>query len=872
MGVVYRARDTRLNRSVALKILPGEFASDEASQIRFHREARAASALNHPNIVTIHEIGQTDGVHFIAQELVEGETLRQRLRRGRLPVNEALDIALQAGSALAAAHAAGVVHRDIKPDNIMLRPDGLVKVVDFGLAKVTSGSRPLDPNAATVADLHTTPGLVMGTVRYMSPEQAGGLPVDHRSDIFSLGLVLYEMLGGQPPFDGFAAGAAPTDDIERVVTKMLRKSPDERYQSVSDLLVDLRSSRAGTAVNATPARRWPLAFAAAGLLVALTIGVYAVRNMNRPAPAGGTVKLLLADFANSTGEAVFDDRTLRQALAIQLQQTPFLHLFSDQALRGALMMMTRSADERVTREIALELAQRQGLDAVVAGSIAALGRNYVITLEAVSTTSGDSLASVQTEAQGQEQVLDGLGRAAREMRGKLGESLSTLQRFNAPIHQATSASLEALKAYSAAQQQMVLENGRAALPLYRRAIELDPNFVAAYDGGAWASAMSGTPGSGALAGEGYRRRDSATELEKLSMAATYHHFTTGNRDEEDKLLAVASKLYPNEWGFWAGLALNHTAAGRYEEAIKASQEVRRVSPGIAQGYRFLAPALMRLGRFDEALKTIEEARSRQLDNVFNRQTAIQSAFALGHAEAQRDVLERIRQADSERQVTLWRGRIDAFEGRWRNARELFLQAQTADAALPQALFGFCRAEDGDRALAPARLTSASVAYAPLVATDGSLCGQVAVAETFADEMAKRFPQSTLTRDVSLPVLRAAIALKRDQPQQALDALRTTGIGGGAGFLPYYLRGQAHLRLKHGAEAAKEFSAILEHRGWGPMSVFYPLAHVGLARASAMAGDPSSSRRAYEAFFAAWKDADADLPVLIAAKQDYNRSP
>src|SRR6266699_5812295 len=545
MGEVYLALDTELDRTVAIKILPETLASDQQRLQRFIQEARAASALNHPHILTIYEVGVTGNSRFIATEFIDGETLRQRISAG-LNLAEALEIAIQVGSALSAAHAAGIIHRDIKPENIMVRRDGYIKVLDFGLAKLTEpkGST-TDTEAPTRAMVNTGAGTVMGTANYMSPEQAKGTHVDERSDLWSLGAVLYEMVTGHVPFPGETptetislilqrepapltrfANEVP-DELERMVTKALTKDREERYQTAKDLLIDLRHlkrklevdaeidltvppefrgavsthSGAGAAtVSGTMAaiavstshpassaeyivgqigrHKKVVGLIAAGIVVAA--GLAALFYFLRKAPAlSGKDTLLLADFVNTTGEPVFDG-TLKQALAVQLGQSPFLNIFPDERVNETLRFMGKAPNERITKDVAKEICARQGIKAMIVGSIAGLGSHYVVTLEAISAQDGDSIARELIEADNKEQVLKALGTAASQLRSKLGESLTSIKKFDAPIEQATTSSLEALKAFTQGNEQRNQGKQAEAISFYKRAIELDPNFALAY--------------------------------------------------------------------------------------------------------------------------------------------------------------------------------------------------------------------------------------------------------------------------------------------------------------------------------------------------------------------------------------------------------
>jgi serine/threonine protein kinase len=507
MGEVYLAQDTRLDRKVALKILPADVASDPGRMHRFVQEAKAASGLNHPNIITIYEIDETDARHFIAMEFVEGETLRERMDAGPLKLSETVKIATQTASALAAAHNAGIIHRDIKPDNIMIRRDGIIKVLDFGLAKLVERlpSEFVDTEAPTSIALKSEPGSVIGTAIYMSPEQARGVPVDSRTDIFSLGVVIYEMVARCLPFKGadtieilasilsdkeplpiarYAPDAPP--DLERIVEKTLAKERDERYQSAKELVIDLRhfeeasecrcrietqpsmeksghrdardsvgvktalpetippQSRLGSIGGQVKSHKRAVAIVLGLLALALVVGVFWYFRRTPSPPLTERDAIVLTDFVNNTGDPVFDG-TLKQALAAQLEQSPFLNIFSDQRVRETLRFMNRSPDERVTKEIAREICQRQGLKAFLSGTISPLGGNYVITLDATNAQTGDNIAIAQAEAEGKEEVISALGTAATKLREHLGESLASIQRYDAPIYEATTSSLDALK-------------------------------------------------------------------------------------------------------------------------------------------------------------------------------------------------------------------------------------------------------------------------------------------------------------------------------------------------------------------------------------------------------------------------------------------
>ncbi len=950
MGEVYLARDKKLDRKVAIKILNEEFNEDQSHLQRFVSEAKAASALNHPNILTIYEFGEAEDARFIVSEYIEGKTLREIIRESKLTLPQILDISIQITDALSAAHKAHLVHRDIKPENIMVRPDGYVKVLDFGLAKLVEQKNKsiLSLEEPTVRQNLTAKGVILGTVNYMSPEQAKGERVDERTDIFSLGVLVYEMLAGKPPFDGGNAietmgsilNKEPVPlsrlrpevphEVERIINKALRKDREQRYQTAKDFLIDLKDVRQDlefqnklerTERTATPDRKeaktqvfnpttsditpHPTSSAeyiinnikhhkrlAVLGLVSLLIASIALSFFvfNRSPVLTEKDTILLADFVNTTGDATLDGSTLKQALAVQLRQTPFLNLFPEESVRETLRYMGRPMDEHITPQIGREICRRRGLKALLVGTIASLGRNYAITLEAINGQTGETIASQQIQAESKEQVLKALGQAALELRKQLGESLSTLQKYDAPIEQATTPSLEALNVYS---KGLELHNGgdaKAALPLFNRAVELDPNFAEAYLFLSWAYVNLGDLGkAGDFAAKAYSLRDRVTELEKLHIDEIYHLFTTGDFEKQKEADALIKRLYPNDSLAPASLGYGYLRIGQLEQALTEFREAIRINPNESHYYGNVSDILIRLNRFDEARETIKQARTRNLDHPGYRNALYMIGLAQGDDTEMQEQLEAIRKIDSEASALTKEGRTAIFFGHWRKAQDLYHRAAAlsgtpppsgTNATLPVAptiagaLFGFCQPATNNvrQALAISRLNSpVQILYVPVLA-NGSLCGDAGEAQKLADEQLRRYPNATLLRVYSGPIIRAATALQRDRADQAIEFLNAAILyeGGNAAFWPDYLRGQAYLRLRRGDEAAAEFQKILDHRGWDPASPMYPLAHLGRARALSLAGDLTGSRKSYQDFFALWKDADSDLPVLIDARKQYEQ--
>jgi tetratricopeptide (TPR) repeat protein len=938
MGEVYLAQDTTLRRLVAIKLLPGEFTRDDARLGRFEREAQAASGLNHPNIFTIHEIGEHEGHHFIATEYVEGESLRQHLARTRMEIREALDVAQQVAAALAAAHEAGIVHRDIKPENIMIRRDGLVKVLDFGLAKLaqdreSAATPPAQGTEGLTVALaeKTEPGTVMGTASYMSPEQARGLPVDARTDTWSLGVVLYEMIAGHRPFEG----ATTTDilavilhreppslllyrsdapaELERIVEKALAKEREERYHSAKDLAVDLKrlkhrldmdaerergvtpdaDTRRASGGLAAASGLAPVARATAtitrhklgvGLLVAALVLATAAAlffSSRRPAALTDRDTILLADFVNTTGDAVFDG-TLKQGLAVQLGQSPFLAIFPDARVRQSLQLMGRSADDRVTKEVAREICQRQGLKALLAGSISNLGTSYVISLEAINGQNGDEIARTQEAAATKEDILKALSASAIKMREQLGESLSSIQRFDAPLELTTS-SLEALKVYSLGFEQGQSGRFLEAIPFYRRAVELDPNFGYAYAALAVQYGNTLQPGLAAeYAERAFALRNRVSELEKLRIAHFYYDFVTGEMDKRIETLELYKQTYPRDYRATGSLSDAYLKTGQFDKAADAARESVRLNPIGAAGLFNLGEAFIRSSRFAEAREVYERALQQKLDVMYAHAGLYRIAFVSGDTALMTQQLDWARGKPDEYVAADLQAQTAAFAGQYRRSQDFARRAidlatrggakevaaqYAADAAVRVAAIGHCQQAktQSGRALSLERnmvsLSRGGIALA--------FCGDVGQAQLVVDELTKRYPLNTVIRDLWLPVIGAATALQRNAAAETIQLLEAARrYEGAAEFWPPYLRGEAYLRQKMGREATTEFRNIIDNRGQAPLSTLYPLAQLGLARASALARDTAGARTAYQNFLALWKDADTDIAVRQEAQQEY----
>ena len=950
MGEVYLAEDLKLGRKVAIKILSEEFTTNRDRLNRFELEASAASALNHPNILTIHEMGVDEGRHYIATEYIDGVTLRRKMATSQLEIREVLDIAVQIASALEEAHAAGIVHRDIKPDNIMIRRNGFVKVLDFGLAKLTERTTersPSDAEASTRVLVQTDAGVVMGTSHYMSPEQARGKLVDGRSDIWSLGVVIYEMVAGRTPFDGETATDvivgitqkepaplarfalhAPAE-LEWIVNKALRKDREERYQTIKEVLTDLRQlkqrvefeleverstppddrtrSIASGAVSPTvPERALPTvektvshvssaeyivtgikrhkiaALVALIVLAAIASGSYFFFKHKPALTSSDTI--LLTEFVNTTGEPVFDG-TLKQALAVQLGQTPFLNIFPDDRVRETLRFMGRSPDERITKDVGKEICERQGIKAMLVGSIASLGSHYVITLDALNARSGDPIAREQIEADSKEKVLSSLGTAASSLRKKLGESLSSIKQYDVAIEQATTSSLDALKAYAMGNEERAKGRLRESLAFYQRAVELDPNFAMAYARIAVFYVNLGELEKAKdYVQKAYDLRDRVSEREKLYITEKYYAYITGELDKATETLQTWARLYPLDFIPHNNLALNYLLTGRYEDALKEALEAVRLGPNNVSARDNLIGAFMGLERLDEAEQAANELLKMNPDYAGSHFNAFILAFLRGDQARMKQESEWGRGKPDEPEVIAMLASTEAYHGKFKRAEELAKQSvdqflsqdgrENAARVLSslagmQATVGKCQLAKDNAQRAQAIFKSRLTLPAAAIAL-GS-CGDIARSQSVIDETVQKYPKDVPVIVISIPLAKALVEKSRgnlDQAFQILETIRGYDLGIVAGLGNNYARGMILIQQKKGTEATSEFKKILEHRAIDLFSPVHVLAHLGLARAAAASGDVSASRKSYQDFFAAWKDADQDLPVLVAARKEY----
>ena len=920
MGEVYRAMDTRLQRVVAIKVLPDGITASPQTLERFQREARAASALNHPNICTIYDVG-TDPP-FIAMELLEGETLQERLRRGLIEVPVLVDLAFAVADALDAAHGKGIVHRDIKPANIFLTPRG-PKILDFGLAKATYG-----PAAVGVSDeatrpaeaLLTDPGHTLGTVSYMSPEQVRAMPLDARTDLFSFGVVLYEMATSTRPFRGESTGTilesilnrVPVPpvrlnpdvpaELERVIDKCLEKDRNLRYQHASDIRTDLQrlkretksgevTSRAEPAV--TTVTRWKMIVPAAALL-ALAVAAYFY--FDRPPKLTDRDTIVVADFDNTTGDPVFDD-TLRQGLAVALQQSPFLSLIPDRQLQQQLELIGRPREARLTADVAHQICERTASAMVLEGSIASLGSQYVLGLRAEDCNSGNILDQEQIQAASREDVLNSLSQIVRKLRTRLGESRATVEKYSTPLADATTPSLEALKAYSTGKRVNESSGTATAIPFYQRALDIDPKFAMAYASlGLAYSAGGESVLSAQNTTRAWQLRERVSDRERFFIDFTYNRQVTGNLEKAYRTLELWLQTYPrgpqpNPNGLLGGLSTHGT--GRFERAIEISRKQIVDDPQFLYGYANLASAYFYVDRFKEAESVLQRATVRGLEDpglliigytiaVLNRDKS-QMDRIVAQAKGKQGAEHAL--ANLEALALAGSGRLKLARQSSSRAMDLAGQAGGREAAASyqaaravwEAVCGNAAEARTNAAAALALSNGRDVEYAAGLAL--ALSGDSSRSQPLADDLEKRFPEDTFAKFTYVPVLLALSALERQKPLDSVERLQialpfelaVNGLNFSfylGGLHSAYVRGGALVAAHRYTDAVAEFQKILHHRGIVGADPIGALAHLQLARAFVLSKDPIKAKAAYQDFLTLWQDADSDIPIFKQAKAEY----
>jgi eukaryotic-like serine/threonine-protein kinase len=959
MGEVYRALDTRLEREVAVKLVsetylitgagsgspspltPHATPDSHVSHERFLREARSSATLNHPNVCSIHDTGEHDGRPYLVMELLRGETLKHYLSKAGgkgLPPDEVISFSQQAASALAAAHAKGIIHRDIKPANLFVVDAGrgkrLIKILDFGLAKKQPGVAPADSRTydlpangsadqtaiglGTATMELTSPGSAVGTVAYMSPEQAKGEPLDARTDLFSLGSVIYEMATGKTPFAGgstaevFAAllkenpppissvNPAMPKKLDPIVSRLLAKDPASRFATAEQLQEALEAldPQSGKMTSASPAggSRSNWSWAVAALLLLLVAGGvtwWKLRPTAAPpageseagaAPSATKDSIILADFINHTGDPVFDT-TLNQALQIDLEQSPVINIVSQQHLAQSVKYLGKPADTALTPEIAREIGEREGVKAILTGTIANLGKEYVVTLTAQNTATGDEIVSEQAQAPDKEHVLDALGKAAAAMRGKLGEDLASIKKLDTPFGQATTSSLEAFRAYALGDKAHVNAHDIPdAEGHYLRAIELDPNFAMAYArlGVVYINSNQVAKANKYFA-KAYALSKNVSERERLYITGHYYQNVTGNMPKVIEALQESIQTYPSQVDSYINITAAYTALGEFQKALPLARKAVEMQPEDSIAAENMLSAYLGLNQMAAAKAEMERAQKLGLDtSTLDLTGHLQTYFLLGEPGEVQKIMVKVAGQPDEFLATQVLAGTQLFAGEYNKAagtiRQAYEQAGRAKApdvqanvlitnAASRGLAGLCDGSEAEvqKALGLDR-SRQTESFAVLAS---GICGNNKLVQSLAEDLSKKYPDDTLIQNVYVPLGKAFVALGAGQAREALEDAAPARAYYWI-FPAAYLQGLAYLQLHDAGRAVNEFQKATSSPGGNlqATTIFYAQAQLGLARAYAMSGDKADAKKAYEAFFATWKTADADLPMLQAAKKEY----
>ncbi len=924
MGVVYEAEDTRLGRHVALKFLPDSHSVADENVERFLREARIASSLNHPNICTIYDVGIHEGRHFIAMELLEGESLRGRIQGRALPLEQILDTGCQLADALDAAHGKGIIHRDIKPANVFITKRGQAKLLDFGIAKLGEEAHEATAETRIASEVLTTPGMAVGSINYMSPEQARGEELDVRTDLFSLGLVLYEMSTGREAFEGKTTAVVfdailnrqPADprqmnaqlpeELCRVIMRALEKDRRMRYQTAADMLSELGRLRrdtsgrtlAATAVRTPTAaagatigtsttqptvetsnelvsaktRTFPtLLIAGAALIVGAAVWFFGFRGSSAPVLTEKDT-VLVADFANTTGDSVFDD-ALRQAVAVQLQQSPFLSLLSDQRIQRTLRLMQKPPEGALTPDVAREVCQRAGAKATVEGSIAALGSNFVINLGVHNCQTGESLASQQVQASSKEDVLNQLGVAVKAIREGLGESLASIGKYDVPVTEATTSSLEALRAYGQGIRTRSTRGDEASIPFFRQAIEKDPGFALAY---AKLGVVTGNIGKVDEAKEhakkAYELRDKVSEYERLYINWNYASRVLEDKNKTKEALELLTASYPRDYAAKNNFGVYYNNYGDFEEALKQYQAASEIAPDEPGPLSNASYVLFALGRIDEASALVDRALQLRPDGNLAIARWINarvqgSARAAEFEAVARKLASPDQQAMADGSIAVWEGRIKDFTRSQRDVADKARAAGNTSVAYGIAVGErttrgiFLQGPDRTALQAAAAKETNTAALAQYVSAL-AMIGDAGPAEAALPRLMKD-PAVASTGPVT--IARGYVLAKEGKVPEGVAEFQKTLAQFPRALDVNYMIGDLQEKMGHDDDAIASYRKVVQSAAVLGPNPIVPASRLRLARLLIKKSDTAGAKEQLDKVLAQYKNADADFLPLVEAK-------